>query len=76
MSSCWTTDPKFNDQGGSRTHTTQVLGLAALPIGLLGRSDFVLTPIPHPYPSVADLGVEPSIQAYETQSGAGPSANT
>lgn len=24
--------------------------------------------------AVADLGVEPSIQAYETQSGAGPSA--
>lgn len=25
-------------------------------------------------PGVADLGVEPSIQAYETQSGSGPSA--
>ena len=39
----------------------QALDLPALPIGLPGRS-------------VADLGVEPSFQAYETRSGAGPSA--
>ena len=50
------------DRSGSRTHTSQALNLRALPVGLPGLW------------TVADLGVEPSHQAYETRSSAGPSA--
>ena len=83
-SSCWTTAP-FSDRGGSRTHTTQALNLPALPVGLPGhqfgapdsnRDARLMRPDRAPArPKVADLGVEPSRQAYEARSGAGPSAS-
>ncbi len=43
-----------SDQGGSRTHNRQVLNLPALPVG-------------NTWPSVADPGLEPGCQAYETR---------
>jgi hypothetical protein len=50
-----------SDRGGSRTHTHQALNLTPLPVGVPGHR-------------VADPGVEPGLQAYETRTGAGPSA--
>ena len=79
----WTTAP-FSDRGGSRTHTAQALNLPALPVGLPGRQfgapdsnrvARLMRPDRAPArPKGADLGVEPSRQAYETRPGAGPSA--
>ena len=57
-----------SDRSGSRTHTHQVLGLTPLPVGVPGR---VGRAVPD---AVADPGVEPGLQAYETRTGAGPSA--